>query len=195
MPTTPIRYASQAGFYSSPGSAGWEGASNANALGGGVATIIGGQLTAGATSRRLRVYNFPDFATDIPDGATINGIEVILSGFTLSGMDAFISTVQLEKAGVAVGSNLAIAPYQYSSAGGTSKTYGGVSVLWGTTWDKADLTNAGFGVVIRVTNPNDESDIGNSISVDAIGVRPTFTEAIVTQIVRRKMRHAHRVGV
>jgi hypothetical protein len=173
MPTTSKLYPSSGAFDSSPGSAGWNAAGSITSVNDASATIQSGALGGGDVSRRLRGSNYAGMAAAIPDGAAIQGIEVYVEGLT-GGSE--VSSIQLRKAGadagtpiVSTGSNVGNTPY-----GHPIFKIGSTSQLWGTTWTKADLIDSGFGVVLRVGNPDPENSIGTQY-VDALSIAITYT--------------------
>lgn len=87
------------------------------------------------------------FGFTIPNSASICGIEVEVEK-SATGINLFASVtdnaVRLLKAGIPTGSNYA-KPAKWSSSQNYF-TYGGVTDLWGTTWTKADINAADFGV-------------------------------------------------
>lgn len=205
MPTTPIRYASSADGNTGTGAA-WNTPTGANAVGGSTSNLLSNVLGAGFSSARLRVINFPDFATDIPSGATIDGIEVIVAGFSSTTDFISISEVYLQKAGVDAGSNGVVSTQLVATAGGSSRTYGGVANLWGTTWSRADLINAQFAAFIRAYNGSPKFANLTRIDLDSIGVRVTYTggsgggggsgaSAIAAAVASQKLGMQLRIGV
>ena len=96
-------------------------------------------------SEELRGYNF-GFA--IPSGATIDGIEVVVSAYTDAACAVPIEhVVQLVKtSGSRVGSNKAtnsLTEYE------VAYTFGGPTDLWGTTWTRAEINASTFGVALE----------------------------------------------
>ena len=118
------------------------------------------------------------FGFSIPSSAIIHGItvNVIRKASALSTLQD--ATVQLLKAGTAVGSNKAT--FGTWSTSNVTQNYGTTSDLWGTTWTASDINNANFGlkfaakagttaatasvdyVTIQVTYTNDTNAIGTS---------------------------------
>ncbi len=121
----------------------WSNLANALAAGGGSATV---NFTGSDQSEFLNVTNF---GLAIPGGATILGINVIVSR-NQSGPGARNiedDNIELTKNGTtSVGSNLAVGGTWPASL--TDITYAGG--LWGTTWTPAEVNAATFGVRIRV---------------------------------------------
>jgi hypothetical protein len=124
--------------FSNPGNA--SGSDNSRASANVLATLLTG------TTNYLKATGF-NFS--IPPGASICGIRVEIEkragGLSLA---AWIrdDRVQLIKGGVITGNNQAIA----SDWSGTEAyhTYGGITDLWGTTLDPADVNASDFGVAI-----------------------------------------------
>jgi hypothetical protein len=91
----------------------------------------------------------------VPAGATVKGVQItVFRGANRSSAVSDV-TVQLLKAGVAAGSNKALAgfwpqiawdSYVIPQSGGIKTSYGSNTDLWGTTLTPTDVNNAGFGV-------------------------------------------------
>ncbi|MGA3200772.1 MAG: hypothetical protein ABSD89_15420, partial [Halobacteriota archaeon] len=92
------------------------------------------------------------FGFSIPIGATVTGITAAIVRANLTGGATYLvdSSIQLLKAGVATGTNMATGTY-WPAALQTAQ-YGGSSNLWGATWAPADINNAGFGIWVNVQN-------------------------------------------
>jgi hypothetical protein len=143
-------------------------------------------VTPTGNSRYLKATNF-GFA--IPDGATIDGIEVAIRR---KGLDAHRDArVRLVKAGTVQAADKA-------AAGGWSLsdvtvTYGGSGDPWSDTWSPADINDPGFGAVLSVTNISFKTPW--QASVDSILITITYTEgAPAAPTGRRHNRRRLRAG-
>lgn len=101
-------------------------------------------LGAGKFSDWLAAQNF---SFGIPAGSTINGIEARIDRYSsTSGITDL--NVTLHKSGAGSGDNKAKGPNWATSDTDTYQVYGGAADLWSTGYGYADVTNAGFGVMI-----------------------------------------------
>lgn len=114
------------------------------------------QVFNATTSQELQATGF-NFS--IPTGSTIQGIVVeVQRGFLVNSSDPLSPGVQdndvtLLKAGVATGSNKAIAgswPASQGTGGDPFQSYGSSSDLWGAAWLVSDINNANFGVQLSI---------------------------------------------
>ena len=128
---------------------------------------------AGGTSYLLVAGGF-GFA--IPDGATIDGIQVKVNRMTSANPSGTRdAVVQLTRDGSAVvGSNLADAATNWPTRL-TTASYGGAGALWGTTWTPAEVNAAGFGVALQAVNQNSKAGRVRTATVDFIRVTVTYT--------------------
>jgi len=101
--------------------------------------------SAGHVSQQLQATAF-GFA--IPTDATINGIEAQIESAAANNNRHAWHTVQLLKAGSAVGSNLSDSAVIFSKA---FKQFGDAATLWGTTWTPSEINASGFGVLVKIT--------------------------------------------
>lgn len=120
----------------------------------------------------------------IPNGATINGIQVTIDRFS-SNIAGFTriqdNEVKLLKNGVIVGNNKADLGVNWPSSA-TTKTYGSASDLWGTTWTPADINNSGFGVVLSTLNGTALSQSYTG-SVDFMQITVTYTRDTTAPVI------------
>lgn len=100
---------------------------------------------SGGYSNFLAATDF-DFSA-IPDGSTIDGIEVVwtLQDIFNSSEFADESSYLTKDGSASVGSNLATSTTVPGSS--TPFTYGGASSLWGTTWTTAEIKSSNFGAL------------------------------------------------
>ena len=157
----------------------------------------GAQIGSGVTAA-LRADTF-GFA--IPTTATIRGIvlDIIRQEFREGGGiegggggdpgTVTDHTVQLLKAGVAVGANKAITGSDLGAwpvnTDGTI-SYGSPTDLWGTTWTPAEINAAGFGAFLRATWANGEARVNfMRLTVyydDQVAMARAFRDIRVTRI-------------
>lgn len=122
---------------------------------------------------------------NIPSGATITGIQVVVNRCAIRVNSVSDVTVKLVKAGAAVGNNKAASGfwpygpsvnYLIASTGGTPITYGSPTDLWGTTWTPAQINDPTFGLNFVANQGNNSTTTG---AITYIGGNPqtpvTFT--------------------
>ncbi len=133
-------------------------------------------ISANSTGATLSATGF---GFSVPSSAIIRGIQVSVIRKATAASSIQDQTVQLQKAGTAVGSNKAIAG-NLEHESNVTQNYGTTSDLWGTTWTASDINNANFGlkftakagatattanvdyITITVTYSNDTNAIGTS---------------------------------
>lgn len=132
----------------------------------------------GQTSDQLRGTKFgladpnpntPFETFNIPDGATINGIEVTWVYFATGSV--FGHEIRLVKAGSPVGQNKAT----FVAWPGTSQSFGfgGANDLWGSTWTPAEIKDPLFGVQIAAAFQS----AGAVANVDNVRITVYYTGA------------------
>jgi hypothetical protein len=128
-------------------------------------------LEKNTVSDLLRLTNFGFTSSDIPSGATINGIEFIISRYCSAANYANDSALYLYDDG-RVGNNLASATKWPSTIG--DATYGGATNMCGTSLTQVDVVASTFGVELSVA----EGDHGSGTIpsyVDYIKIRVYYT--------------------
>ena len=123
-----------------------------------------------------------DLTTSIPDGATVNGIEIIIQRReTATDATTWADSAVFLIKGLAIqdaADNKAVATaYTTSDA---SVTYGGPTDLWGVTWTAAEINGTGFGVAISVGVSTDDGESTSVPEVDLISAVIYYTAAAVT---------------
>ena len=123
-----------------------------------------------------------DLTTSIPDGATVNGIEIIIQRReTATDATTWADDAVFLIKGLAIqdaADNKAVATaYTTSDA---SVTYGGPADLWGVTWTAAEINAVGFGVAISVGVSTDDGESTSVPEVDLISAVIYYTAAAVT---------------
>lgn len=118
-----------------------------------------------------------DFGFTIPDGSTISGVTLIINRYNsrATAYDVWDAVVSLLKAGTISGDNKAdlVTAWPGSFA---SKSYGGVSNLWGLSLTSADINASNFGAVLQVHGHGASSYTART-RVDYITITVTYIEA------------------
>lgn len=122
----------------------------------------------------LRATNFGFTNSDIPSGATINGIELIIErhGTNTNISD---SSLRIRKTAGPVGDDYASADTWPTADG--EKIYGGAADLWGITWLDSDIKNPDFGFDLSAANSARYQ--AKNAYVDNIKVRIYYTSGAV----------------
>ena len=118
----------------------------------------------------LHCYTFGFSTSDIPDGSTIDGIEVVIERKGSHTDKILDSALYLYYNGSNRGDNKASATCYPTTL--TAKTYGGAADLWGYAWDDSYVRDSTFGV--RLSSYND-GQLGGGVSVDYVKVRVYYT--------------------
>ena len=97
-----------------------------------------------------------NFGFAIPQGATINGIQVSIKRFastSTANNNVKDNSIRLiDKDGVVVGSNHAISATNWLTANTTIVTYGSATDNWGiNTWERTDINDSNFGISLSST--------------------------------------------
>jgi hypothetical protein len=121
----------------------------------------------------LTLTNFGFTSSDIPDGATINGIEFVINRNHDEANNVYDVLLYLLKNGTQHGSNLASATYWPTSF--TDATYGGSTNLCGGSWTQADILDADFGFQLSIKATADPGS-GIVSRVDFGKIRVYYTE-------------------
>ena len=122
----------------------------------------------------LTATNFGFTSTDIPSGATINGIEFVINRQGSEADSQYDYQLYMLKAGTQHGDNLASAtkwPTSFADA-----TYGGATSLLGGTWAQTDIVGVTtFGFQLAIKN-HIKSDMLEFTSVEYVKIRVYYTE-------------------
>ncbi|MEX0966989.1 MAG: T9SS type A sorting domain-containing protein [Bacteroidia bacterium] len=136
--------------------AAWNNASGATQSGNGQIAQVnlpGGSCNGNARDNSqyllLKNFNTADEFKDIPSNAVITGIQVeILAG---NGANTYDSAITLARSQSFVGTSKQISgEWNTQAFPAVTRTYGGSSDLWGTTWTAADFKSSNFGIGISV---------------------------------------------
>ncbi len=117
----------------------------------------------------------------------ITGIAVRVRCYA-SGSASPKGTVRLLKAGTADGTSKQTGTWPGSSS---DVTLGGDGDLWGTTWTKADIEDAGFGARVQAYNGVDGS---NTFNVDVVEVTVYYTVPTHTATVSAQIPSGEQIG-
>jgi hypothetical protein len=130
------------------------------------------------TTDYLTATNFGFTSTDIPAGATINGIEFVINRRGSEADSQYDYKLYMLKAGTQHGDNLASATYWPTSL--TDATYGGATSLLGGTWAQTDIVGVTtFGFQLAIKN-HISSDAGEWTYVEHVKLRVYYTEGGAT---------------
>jgi len=119
------------------------------------------------TSMSLYTLDFQDF--NIPSGATILGMEVVVSAYSNSlgcvSDVRLVKNFQVQSVNRGQGSGCSTTFFVFNSDSNyfTDNFYGGKTDLWGGIWTRNDLMSPGFGVVLN-------AEYSYDANIDAIGV-------------------------
>lgn len=146
----------------------WSASWYITAADGNYAYITNAAYDYGVWSYRLYVQQF-GFA--ISAGSTINGITVEINGYGANGASS-PQHVTLKKSGTdSAGDDYGIET-DWPATPGATRSFGGVSDLWGTTWTAEEINASTFGVLFANKSTGTDADV----YIDYIRVTITYTE-------------------
>jgi hypothetical protein len=123
----------------------------------------------------LTATNFGFTSSDIPTGATINGIEFVINRMGSEADSQYDYQLYMLKSGTQHGDNLASATYWPTSL--TDATYGGATSLLGGTWAQTDIVGVTtFGFQLAIKN-HITSGAGEFTYVEHVKLRVYYTES------------------
>jgi hypothetical protein len=140
------------------------------------------------TSYWLVGKNF-SFASEVPSGATIDGIEARFSRFRDGSATITNTQVKLVKASVIVGNNLGNTTNWPTSEG--LYTVGGATELGGVGWSRSDIIDSGFGIALAVTYQSDLFGPQYGAYVDSLEMRIHYTAGSAPVIRKRPIIIMH----
>jgi hypothetical protein len=126
----------------------------------------------GATTYYLKGTNFGFTSSDVPVGATINGIEVRIRRFRDTG-PILTSILKFIKGGTISGNNI--------DGGGdwptteTSASFGSASELGGLSWSQSDVVASNFGAGVQVVYDAAKFGPFTSAIVESMEIRINYT--------------------
>jgi hypothetical protein len=175
MAVTEYKYPGTAANVNNGGYTSWSDVNNIKADDSASAFICtSGQADKNPTDY-LTATNFGFTSTDIPSGATINGIEFVINRQGSEADSQYDYQLYMLKAGTQHGDNLASATKWPTSF--TDATYGGATSLLGGTWAQTDIVGVTtFGFQLAIKN-HIASDVGEVTSVEHVKLRVYYTEA------------------
>jgi Tfp pilus assembly protein PilX len=132
-------------------------------------------IPGGSQSRNLDADFDNQFS--IPSDAIIVGIRAQVDGQS-NGSSVDDEDVYLLKNGAAVGSDEGSGS-DWNVGSDSTRTYGGSSDLWGTTWTPADVNGLNFGLRLKVDN---DSGSSRTASVDHVQITVYYRPAPPTSI-------------
>jgi hypothetical protein len=135
--------------------------------------------TSGKADKNQTAYltatNFGFTSSDIPSGATIDGIEFVINRSGSEADSQYDYQLYMLKDGTQHGDNLASATYWPTSL--TDATYGGATSLLGGTWAQTDIVGVTtFGFQLAIKN-HIASGSGQWTSVEHVKLRVYYTES------------------
>jgi hypothetical protein len=138
-----------------------------------------GRAASLTATNYLKCTNFGITNSDVPVGATIDGVEVEVRQFRGNTTPVVTSTsVNLVKAGSVVGSNFGVtADWAITE---TVVTYGGSAQLGGVSWTQSDVTSSGFGAALSVLWASTRISTSPNAYVDQVRLRINYTAAVVS---------------
>jgi hypothetical protein len=114
-----------------------------------------------------------DYGFNIPDGVTIDGIEVSIDRYAEGGLNTIEDReVKIIKGGVVQSANEASTERWPQES--EVKTYGDSLNKWGTTWTSSDINSSDFGVALSVLN--NATANARTAYVDYISVTVYYTD-------------------
>lgn len=168
---TSYHYADIAETVDRDGKMAWVDPNNAKASDDDIAANVMGKDEYGDW---LRLTDFDFLIGEIPDGSTINGIEVVIERRGTVADTLQDSALYLYYNGSARGDNKASAIYYPTSD--TEKDYGGASALWGYAWDDSYIRSSTFGVQLSAYN---DGSMTGAAAVDCIKIRVNYTPGTI----------------
>lgn len=138
-------------------------------------------MAAGAISNWLRAY-FSFSSSDVPSGATIDGIEVEMIVYGSNTLLVRLKHARLVIGGTIGSTNLPSMPTTNWGTTGTIQeetlTLGGSTNLWSETPTQGNVTGANFGIAISAENY--EASKNRNATVDYMRMRIHYTAATDT---------------
>jgi hypothetical protein len=134
----------------------------------------GSQMTGSSVSNWLKCTSFGFTSSDVPPGATIDGIEIEVRQFRNDLITIASTALQLVKGGTISGSNIGTTGDWATSE--TVVVYGSPTTLGGLSFTDSDVTSSNFGVALSVTNNSARvSTIVRTRLVDQVRIRIHYT--------------------
>lgn len=153
----------------------WSSVSNAQTSNGSYATV-----TLNRSNNRDSDYLYSTgFGFSIPNGSTINGIQVTVERSAATAGRLRTDVVRLIKNGTLAGNNLGNDDTYDWTTSDVVETYGGATSLWGTTWTAADLNAANTGIAVAARHSSSGSgNISTLGRIDHVTMKVWYTEPV-----------------
>lgn len=183
MATTGAKAPTAASTTSETGWAGNAWLTPQNLYGAGNAAITAATFDAGVHSRVLRAYTF-DFSA-IPDGSTIDGVQVIVGGAYYATAICALGLGQLlDTAGARVGTNQYTTNVDLTTSA-ANYTKGGAADTWGNALTAAWVKNANFGVGLGIiVGASNNCDVFiDSVTMEVWYTAPVASDTPITPTV------------
>lgn len=137
-------------------------------------TFAGVKGTSLGATHYLKCTNFGITNTDVPSGATIDGLEIEVRELRNANPTVASTVVRYVKGGSVVGNDIGVASDWPTSE--TAIAYGGSTQLGGQSWTDSDVTASNFGCVIGVNfNAIRLVPTNRNILVDQVRMRVYYT--------------------
>ncbi len=171
MATTGAKAPAAASSTSETGWAGNAWLTPQNLYGAGDAAITAATFDAGVHSQVLRAYTF-DFSA-IPDGSTINGVQVVINARYATAICALSLAQLLDTSRAKVGTNQYATPVNLTTSA-ANYTKGGATDKWGNALDAAWVKDPDFGVALGIiVGASDNCDV----FIDSVTMEVWYTAA------------------
>lgn len=149
----------------------WNNPNNAKADDTSYADVLGAK---NETSDYLLLTNFGFTSTHIPDGATIDGFEIVCSRYADVADQYYDSVFRLYYDSALIGDNIASAT-KWPITSPADATYGGATNKCGTTLTQANVLSTGFGIALKIAKGSNSNY--NAAYVNYIKIRVYYTES------------------
>lgn len=134
-------------------------------------TGMGGDVIGGPSTSYSQYLKSSSHGFSIPASATIDGIEVKITGYS-SGFGVAEDRMRLVKGGVIGSVNRASTGWTNGQV--QTYTYGGAADLWGETWAPANINASSFGVAMSAYLEADSGE-GSSLFVTDMNIKVYYS--------------------
>lgn len=133
----------------------------------------------------LRASSFGFTSSDVPAGATIQGIEVrvtLLNNQTSGTLEIVDRWAFIVPASGTLGAGDGLGDtFNYWPPSSGTRIYGGSSELWGQTWTQADILDTDFGFMILAAMGTFDKGSASVASVDSFEIRVHYSTVATNQ--------------
>jgi len=137
-------------------------------------TYAGTSIGGSTTSNWLKCTSFGFTSSDVPSGATIDGIEVEVIQYRNTTITVASTEVKYVKTGTISGTNVGITGDWATSE--TAVTYGSSTSLGGLSFTDSDVTASNFGVALNLTTNSSRAPFfGRTKMVEQVRIRIHYT--------------------